>query len=126
MKKMKKPLATIVVAIIIFVSLVIATVIWFGCRASQESAMEKDAKAAVVPVIQEYPITPRSKFATRCPYCNCLCVSKSCTLSGSTSTQEGNLELWSISYLCSKCDMPFVGMRNQSVPQVSSFRLRSE
>lgn len=64
-------------------------------------------------------ITMSTQFASICPYCQKVTLSKSTLPSGGTPTQQ----LWTISYVCPCCHMPFCDSRSQTNPPVSSVRL---
>jgi hypothetical protein len=107
-----------------------------GCYTATEkqkivTAIDRGSPPGVI----KPPITMKTQFAAKCPYCSTLNFSKSCMQSGSgmvpititnataTFTTNVLIATWSIQYICPRCGMPHSDHRLQSVPDTTSVRL---
>lgn len=110
----------------------------------REMAAVHAAVGQQVPTMPQPPITMDTKYASVCPYCDNVNLSQTCLSSGGMavtngqsldviirlgvrtniiSTVNGNLEHWSMSYVCAYCDMAYGDQRDQLVAWTRSVRL---
>ena len=140
--------------------LCLATLLGLGCTSTKSTGSAKPDQPDFMPraertvatayigaggdyVIPDPPLTPSSRFASRCPYCKDLNVSQMVSCCGGmtvtngqtltikigdvstnyVSSMDGNLEQWSLTYTCSCCKMPYSDYRQQLVPRARSVQL---
>lgn len=110
----------------------------------REMAAVHAAVGQTVPTIPQPPITMDTRYASVCPYCDNVNLSQTVISSGGMAVKagqpieviirlgirtnivaavDGNLEHWSMTYVCYVCDMPYGDQRDQLVPYTKSVRL---